>query len=327
MACGNHGTGWKPGVKPRLGVSDTDAGACIIKIEGDGIIRVITGELDYGQGANTVFAQIVAEELGVDIKDVKVVYGETDVIPYGRGPFASRSTMIGGRAAQLAANDVKHQLLEIASHLFGEKVDALEIMGGKVYCRRKPEKSVSIADLALRAYSFKGGEYIIGKGYFDHDATVPDPETGQGSLSGAFSFFAQAAKVEVDIETGYIKILKFVSTHDCGKTINPLTAEGQVEGGVVQGIGYTLMEGLVWDNGRTLNPNLVDYKIPTSLDIPVIKPIFVETYEPIGPYGAKGLAEPGLVSVPPAIANAVYDAIGIRIKDLPLQPEKIWKAF
>jgi putative selenate reductase molybdopterin-binding subunit len=327
IACGNHGTGWKPGFKTRLGISDTDAGACIIKIEGDGTIRVITGELDYGQGAYTVIAQIVAEELGVEVKDIKVTYGETDVIPYGRGPFASRSTMIGGKAAQLAAIDVKRQLFEIASHVLGKEVDLLEIKRGRVFCKGNPEKSISIADLALRGYSFKGGEYIIGKGYFDHDATVPDPETGQGSLSGAFSFFAQAAKVEIDRERGFIKILKFVSVHDCGKAINPLTAEGQIEGGVVQGLGYTLMEGLIWENGQTLNPNMVDYKIPTSLDIPIIEPIFVETYEPIGPFGAKGLAEPALVSVAPAIANAVYDAIGIRINDLPLAPEKIWRAI
>jgi CO/xanthine dehydrogenase Mo-binding subunit len=327
MACGNHGTGWKPGFKTRLGILETDAGACIIKIEGDGTIRVITGELDYGQGANTIITQIVAEELGVNIKDVKVIYGESDIIPYGRGPFASRTTMIGGRAAQLAAIDVKCQLFEIASILLGEETGVLEIHGGQIISKKNPEKSISIADVALSAYSSKGKEYIIGKGYFDHDATVPDPETGQGSLSGAFSFFAQAAKVEIDMEKGAVKILKLVSVHDCGKTINPLGAEGQIEGGVAQGIGYALMEGLIWENGQTLNPNMVDYKIPTSLDIPVIKPIFVETYEPIGPFGAKGLAEPGLVSVAPAIANAIYDAIGVRVQDLPLSPEKIWRAI
>jgi CO/xanthine dehydrogenase Mo-binding subunit len=327
MACGTHGSGWKAGFMTRVGMSDTDPSTSSIKIEGDGAIRVFTGELDYGTGSNTGIAQIVAEELGARFEDVQVIYGETDIVPYGKGPYSSRTLMMGGMSAKLAASKVKKQLLQIAAKMWESDLEDLEIENGSVFMKQDPKKSISIADLAYRAYMLSGNEPIIGTGFYDHKGTVRDPKTNKGSIAACFLFMALGAVVAVDSETGQIEVSSIISANDCGRVINPTLCEGQTEGACAQGMGYALLEEIKYSEGKNVNANLRDYKIPTALDMPPIECIFVESYEPDGPFGAKGVAEHAMVASAGAIANAVYDAIGVRIKSLPITPEKVLKAL
>lgn len=168
----------------------------------------------------------------------------------------------------------------------------------------------------------------MGKGVFDpQDTVVPDPETFYGNLSSAYVFGAQAVEVKVEEDTGRVRLMNFFAAHDLGRTINPMAAEGQVEGAIAQGVGFALSEELAWKEGSTFNPNFLDYRIPTALEVPAIKTVLVESNDPVGPYGAKGVGEPGLVPVAPAIANAIYRTTGVRIKSLPITPEKVLHAL
>jgi CO/xanthine dehydrogenase Mo-binding subunit len=218
------------------------------------------------------------------------------------------------------------------------KVDPndLETTNFEVFVKGSREKTMKIKDLfipmVLSGYTLKEGGEILGKATYYLPGVMPDPETGASERPVAFyTFTAQAAEVEVDIETGQVRVLKFASACDCGKAINPLIVEGQIEGGALSmGIGSTLFEEVVTENGKMLNPELVDYKIPTALEVPKLddtKSIIVETPHQEGPWGAKGVGEATLVVTAPAIANAIYDAIGIRFHDLPIKPEKVWRAI
>lgn len=308
---------------PPINVNYSDA---IVRLNDDGTATILTGEADIGQGSDTIIAQIVAEQLGMAYEEIKIVSADTGITPKALGTWGTRVTFTGGKAAQIAAGNVKKEIFEEASEMLEANVNDLEARNGRVYVKGSPQKHVSFKDIVIHSYSTKG-KPIIGRGYFGEQISDPPSPTGTGSIYPAYAFGAQIAEVEVNPKTGQVKLLNFVAAHDVGKAINPMACEGQIEGGIQQGIGYALTENLMVIDGVTVNPNFLDYKILFAPDMPPMKTILVETNDPNGPFGAKGLGEPCMVPTAPAIANAIYDAVGVRIKDLPITPEKILKAL
>lgn len=303
----------------------------IIKLNVDGTVDLSTATIDMGCGQNTVLSQIAAEELGVPLEAVRITYADTETVPFDAPSHASRVTYSSGNAVKAAAVSAKKRLFEVAGQLLNISPEGLETQGGRVQVKGSPEKGLPIADVVKQAES----PYVV---------MVPDgmQKTNlqeKGTIMGISSLApasnpspatAEFVEVEVDTETGEVKVLRVVFAHDIGRVINPTGAEGQVEGGFQQGLGYALMENLAFDHpsGACLAADFLNYKIPTAVEMPPeIKSIFVESNEPTGPFGAKSLAEPCLIVPAPAIANAIYDAIGVRIRELPITPEKILAAL
>ena len=301
-------------------------GAAFLKVNEDGTAVLYVGTSDVGQGSSTVLAQIAAEELGIAFEKVTVVAGDTKLTPFDLGTVASRVTYIVGNAVQRAAAQAKQILYEVAAEELNVSPTGLSSGQGHIYVQGFPERRVEISAVAQKAYLGKGRP-PIGAGSFQPATTMLDRETGHGKPYGAYVFATQIAEVEVDTETGELEILKITAVHDCGKAINPLLTDGQVEGGVAMGVGYAVMEEMVVDHGRVKNPQFTDYLVPTALDVPSIVTSLVERPEPTGPFGAKGIGEPSLLPTAPAIVNAIQDAVGIRIRELPATPEKILKAL
>lgn len=292
----------------------------LVKFNDDGTAGILTGVADIGQGCETVLCQIVAEELGMKLEDVYVLPADTTIAPIDCGSYSSRVTMMAGNAAKSAAADARRQLFEFVTEKLGLRIhEDLEAKGGRIYIKGAPQKGMTFAEAVQAAKKAKGAE-IFGRGTY-----TPRGKRGIGVAS--WSFGVQVAEVEVNKETGQVKVLKVTAAHDCGKALNPLVIEGQVEGQVHMGMGYALTEELLTDRGKTKNPSLLEYKIPTSLDMPEVDSLIVETNDPEGPFGAKETGEGPIVAVPPAIANAIYDAVGVMIKDLPITPQKILKAL
>jgi 4-hydroxybenzoyl-CoA reductase subunit alpha len=297
-----------------------------IKIDIDGGVSVFTGTAEIGQGSDTVQAQIVAEELGLPLEQIRVIAADSDITPVDLGSYSSRVTFMAGNAALFAARDVKKQLLREAAEILGESPESLVCRNSQIYIEHEPQRSVSFRE-ALFAALERGGT-IIGKGSY-----TPPPESQGGSFKGAgvgpgvaYSYSASAAEVTVNPETGHVRVNKIWVAHDCGRALNPLTVEGQVEGSVWMGLGQALQEEVTFTpEGLTVNPSLLEYKSPGSLESPDIETIIVETIDPEGPFGAKEAGEGSLAGVIPAIANAVYDAVGVWITTLPITPEKILK--
>jgi 4-hydroxybenzoyl-CoA reductase alpha subunit len=304
----------------------SDGCGTTIKVDDYGKVTVITGSSDMGQGSETVIAQIVAEEMGVPVGNITVVNTDTDLTPWDVGAHASRTTFIAGNSARLAAADAKRQILEAAAQAYKQQVENLDMRDGQIFVKGEPEEGIPYAK-TVRAQHFRpGGDLVLARGWYEPPTEKQDKEF-RGNISAAYAFAAQAAEVEVDTETGEVKVLKIAAAHDVGRAINPMAVEGQIEGGVSMGLGYGLSEELVLEKGKLLNPNFADYALPTALDMPPIDPLIVETIDSEGPFGAKGMAEPANNPTAPAIANAIYDAVGVRIKDLPITAEKVLKAL
>ncbi len=319
LACTVHVSG-----KRHFG--DYDGSSATIKINEDGKALILSGEGECGQGALTVMCQIAAEELGIPVEDVEVSRADTDLTTFCLGAFASRLTYVSGNAVKNAATAVKQQLLEQAAEMLEANPDDLVIHAGRVSVKGAEHKSVTVADVARARLFRHNGAPIVASGSFDADSVLPD-STRFGNESGAYNYGAQAAYVQVDPETGQVKVLEYVIASDCGTVIYPIGAEGQVEGGLAQGIGYALTEGLQIDEGRPINPNFSDYRIPSMRDMPPLRHAFAESYEPTGPFGAKGLGELNMDPTAAVIANAIFEAVGVRIKTLPITPEKILRAL
>ncbi len=301
------------------GYNSTDA---FIKISEDGTITLITSALDMGQGAHTVMAQIVAEELGVNLENISILSNDTDLTPYDLGSFGSRTTFVNGNAALDAARNVKKEIIEVASEMLEADPKDIVLKEGKIFVKGSSDR-YTLAEIAEYAF-YKKGSPISGKGRFV-DKLPPGYNIMEAFAKNipTFTFGTQMAEVEIDGETGEVKIVKVVAAQETGRTLNAAMAEGQIEGSVVQGIGYALMEKLVLANGKVVNDGFLDYKIPTIGDIPEIETILIETDDPFGPFGAKGIGEPGLVPTAAAICNAIYNASGIRIRELPISREII----
>lgn len=305
-----------------------DGSSAYVRINEDGQVAVFSGETDLGQGSRTTFALIASHELGIPIEWVSVPTVDTDFSPHGLGTFGDRVTTLGGNAVRNAAIDARNQLLECACrHLRVDQSDLI-IIDGTIYSRKGRSISLEFTE-AAQLFSFeKAGGAIIGYGYFiPKNVSMVDPETKIGNISCAYPFVAQIAEVEVGLTSGEVRVLSITSAHDLGKALNPLMAEGQVHGAVAQGLGFTLFEQMIVEKGEVTNPNFKEYRVPRAKDIPPIRVIFVESNDPNGPYGAKGLAEPALTAIAPAIANAVYNAVRIRITHLPISPQKILTAL
>lgn len=295
-----------------------DHSNAFIKLNEDGSADLTVHPAPLGQHIWGALSQIAAEELGILAEDIHIVTGDTDITLFEYGSDASRSTYAIGSATLIAAHQAKEQILERAAKMLGVSPDELEIKERQVYVKANPKKSIPVADVCYDAiYNFKGECLnISGKCSWE----------GRWNSSPTGAFFAE---VEINTETGRVKVIKFVTAIDCGKAINPMTVEGQLEGGMQQGIGYGLTEDYIInkDTGVVESDNYDTYKMPGILDMPETEVVIIDKPDPKGPFGAKGVGEPGMVGVAPAIANAIYDAIGVRIKDLPITPEKVLKAL
>jgi CO/xanthine dehydrogenase Mo-binding subunit len=295
--------------------------SALVRMHADGSVTILTGTVEFGQGARTVMSQIVAEELGVPLQWVRVGRPEMGMSPYDQATSASRSTTLMGLAIQNAARDVRDQFAEIASGQLKTEPGSLRLHRGTVAGRGADP--VAYADVIARHFGMPGGE-LIGRGTYRG-------ERGQAPLGGVAPFWEvsmAAAEVEVDEETGQVRLVRYVSVADVGKAINPLQCEAQEEGGSMMGIGHTFFEEMIYEGGQLLNPSLVDYRIPNMEDLPEeLLSILVENGDGPGPYGAKGIGESGLMPTSPAIANAIANAIGVRIKELPLTPERVLRAI
>ncbi len=308
------------------------ASAAIIKMNEDGSLHLLVSAQDIGQGSDTVLVQIAAETLSIPPHKITIKTGDTDYTPYEWQTVASRITYCAGNAVIKACEDIKEQLLELAQLQLGVPRRDLILQDEYVLSKIVPDRRVAMKDLALGLSMGDGSGIhgpIMGRGSFiPPNVRNTDKQTGQGEKPVAFwTYGCQGVEIEVDIETGKIDVLKVASCFDVGKVINPKLVEGQIEGGIVQGLGSALFEELILENGIPKNPSFVDYKIPTADDMPKMIINFVENPEETGPYGARGVGEPCMVPAAPAIANAVYDAIGIRIKSLPMTAEKVLKAL
>jgi CO/xanthine dehydrogenase Mo-binding subunit len=292
-----------------------------VKIDPDGTVALNTGAVEIGTGALTGAAQVLAEELGVDLTDITVVSADTFSTPFDFGAQGSRTAFAVGNACRAAVVELRRALFAQAAVLLGCSEEALTLRDKHVV---GPEGRVSLADLARQSQVAGGG--LIAHGTFIAPGTAYDAKRVQGHAYPAFhspSFHAHAVDLSVDEETGEVTIHKYVVAQDVGFALNPTYIEGQIEGGVAQGLGQTLSEEIVYREGRVLNANLTDYKMPTALDVPRVESIIVEHPGLIGPYGAKGVGEPPNIEPPATVANAIAAAIGVRITSLPITAEKI----
>ncbi|GJH29088.1 xanthine dehydrogenase family protein molybdopterin-binding subunit [Caballeronia novacaledonica] len=304
-----------------------DGSTIALKINPDGRVMLYTGEADIGQGANTMLAQICSHELSIPIDHVTVMPLDTDSSPYGLGSVASRVTVNGGMAAIKASKQALGKLLALAADKLGVPESELTFENGEVFSESPgttgaERARISYGDLARMHIYRHGGEGLQVTSTYDPPTVMANLQQ-YGNVAPAYSFAAQGVEVEVDIETGKVSIVDTYISDDCGKALNPLAVHGQSCGAVTQGIGWTLYEQLHYQDCRLMNGNFADYTMPTADSIPEIRSGIVESNDPNGPYGAKGASETAIVPGAGAIANAVYDAVGVRINSLPITPEKV----
>lgn len=311
--------------KPTRSPTTSNAG---VLVDTSGRVTVLAGTVEIGQGCNTILSQVAAEELRVPIEQIQVASLDTDIIPFDASTTSSRSTYHMGNAVRGAAIHAREQLLEIAGPMLEGKQEELVLNDGKVHLKDHEEITLTFGEMIRRKLG--AGAVLRGDASYTYEIGKDlDLETGHSDHASAFYMYAtQAAEASVDEETGRVRLLRVSAAHDVGKAINPLNCEAQIEGGVAMGIGAALHEDLVIDDqGKVRNPSFLDYHLVTSLDVPEIIPIVVECPEPEGPYGAKGLGEPGLAPTPAAIGNAVANAINTRVHNLPLTPERVFWAL
>jgi xanthine dehydrogenase molybdenum-binding subunit len=307
-------------------VYKSDGCGAIIKIDDFGQVTLITGSTDIGQGSETVVAQIAAEELGVHTEDVTVENQDSAIKPWDVGVHASRTTFIAGNAAREAAAKLKGQILVAAADILAESQNKLDIKDRKVFSKDDPDKAMDIGKLIRTAHFREEGKQFMAEAFYDPPTERQDREF-KGNISVTYGFGTQGAEVEVDMETGHVKVLKMVIANDVGRAINPMLLEGQLEGGLSMGIGYSLLEKIVVEEGEVKNPTFLDYKLPTVKDMPPTELFMIETDDPAGPFGAKGVGEAGAIPTAAAIGNAIADALGIRIYEVPMQPEVVLNAI
>lgn len=299
-----------------------------VKLNGDGSVDVVTSAVEHGQGAHTVLAQIAAQELAVPLDRVRCAMPDTSVTPFDRSSTSSRTTFHLGEVVRRAAEDVRRQLVEMAAAVIEAHPGDLEVQDGAVAVRGMPDRRLPYGQVIARFY---GGPGAVVAQAAVNTKPVYDPmdaATGQSRRPSVFWMYAATAvEVEVDPETGQVRVTRLVSAADAGRALNPLACVQQIEGAALMGLGMALMEELVLDGGRTLNPTFLDYKVPTTADLPATQAIIVESGHPEGPYGAKGIGESALAPVPAAVGNAVLDAVGVAVRDLPLRAERVYRAL
>jgi CO/xanthine dehydrogenase Mo-binding subunit len=317
----------KPFIKKGIGVASmwfgigntgiTNPSTAQMEIDPNGEVRLFTGAADIGQGSDTVFLQIASEAVGIPLTEIRLIRADTAATTEAGATSASRQTYISGNAILNAIKDLKQDAVRGASQLLNMEENDLFYEEGKIKARTCLTTSIPIREVARRC-----GRILRGEGNFDPETTRLDPETGQGSPYATYAFATNLAEVEVDIETGKVKVNRVIASHDVGKAIHPKNVIGQIMGGVAMGTGFALMEEFIPEK----TSSFVDYLIPTSKDVPEVLPIIVEDREPTGPFGAKGVGEPALIPSAPAILNAIADAIGERIYQLPANLERVLEA-
>jgi 4-hydroxybenzoyl-CoA reductase subunit alpha len=295
-----------------------DTSAAFIKVAEDGTVTLSTGIPDMGQGSHTTMAIIAAEVLGIAPADITIIAGDTDVTPFDMGAFSQRGTFMTGNAVKAAALDAREQLARVAAEKFGCRPAQVEFREGRVWPRKEPEKAIAFRKLAYDTLHSKKGRAVMGRGFFNSPLT-------KGSM--AYSFGAQIAEVTVDQETGLVRVDRVVSAHDLGRVINPKAAEGQIDGQVFSGMSQVLFEELMMDEGQPLNPSRLEYKLPRSFEVPEVEHIFVETIDPYGPFGAKEVGEGPIVATMAAIGNAVANALGEPVQEIPVTPWRVLRAL
>ena len=314
-----HGRGIAIGIKsgPTTGLSYST-----VRLLVDGSVIVYAGTSDMGQGARTVFAQIAADELGAPLEWVTVVMGDTAVVPYDQQTSASRSTVLMGNAVLAGCRQIQDQVRAMAARLHGVDVGSISVEHGTV---RLPDRELPIVDVVKAGLGRLGGE-LIGNGETRKEA---EPDHPLGGSAAFFEFNCSAVEAGVDEETGDVTIHRHVTVSDVGRSINPLQVRMQDEGAAIQGLGHTLMEHYIFDEtGRIRNLGAIDYRIPTSMDLPLeMVSATIENGDGPGPYGSKGMSEGALLCVAPAVAAAVHGATGAVVRDLPLTPERVWRAL
>jgi CO/xanthine dehydrogenase Mo-binding subunit len=288
-----------------------------MEIDPNGEVRLFTGAADIGQGSDTVLLQIASESLGVPLKEIRLIRADTAITTDAGATSASRQTYVSGNAILDAIKNLKQEITKEASRLLEVDRQDLFFEDGKIKSKSNPSVSLSIKEMAKRC-----GRVLRGEGSFDPETTRLDPETGQGAPYATYAFATHLAEVEVDTETGKVKVNRVIASHDVGKAIHPKNVMGQIMGGVAMGTGFALMEEFIPDE----TTSFVNYLIPTSKDVPEVIPILVEDEEPTGPFGAKGVGEPAVIPSAPAILNAIADAIGERIFHLPANLERVMEA-
>ena len=303
-----------------------DGSSALVRINEEGKVTIFPGEVDIGQGCKTLFAMIAAEELGIPIEWISVADMDTETCPHGMGTFGDRVTTLGGNAVKNAAIDARKRLFESAAKHLHSQPEELSCENGEITSTNG--EKISFAEAAELASYEQAGATVIGHGSFQPpNVSMVDPVTKIGNISCAYPFVTQIVELEVNRETGEIRLLNIVSSHDLGKAINPVMAEGQVYGAVAMGMGFALCEKMIEKNGAVANQSFKHGYIPRATDMPPMTSLLIESDDPNGPYGAKGLGEPALTSIAPAVLNAIYDAVGVRMHSLPVSPETLLNAI
>ena len=295
------------------------------EIDDGGTAKIVTGVTEIGEGILTVLAQVAAEELGVKPENVMIGENDTSRSPEAAHAGATRQTYMIGNAVALACRQAKNKLFVQIAKEWNVDIQTLKAHDGEIWSEGTNYR-IPMSE-AIKVCKKKYGVVPVGGENYTSHHTGLHPEDGSGKPWQAYVFGGQVAEVEVDTATGEVQLLGIWACHDVGRAINPKGVEGQVEGGVVQAVGQALMENFELDNGKTSSGNLAKYILPTSLDVPKVKTKIVEDPDPLSPLGAKGIGEPAMVPTAPAIMNAIYDAVGVRIKSLPATPEKILSAL
>ena len=306
-----------------MGCAITNAGAtpvsvALIRMQSDGIANISAGSTEMGQGVRTTLTQIAAEELTLPMESFRMLGADTKVTPYDSSTGSSRSTTLMGTAVQKAARDLKQQFIKIGAQTMDVKPSQVQVADGALICG---ESRLTFKEAFERRFGKGSGGEMIGRG-------EAGPEITDNQLPVFWEVGMGTSEVEIDHETGEVKLKKFISVADVGKAIHPDHCVAQEEGAAMQGIGHTFFEQLIYDNGQLINPNLIDYRIPTFADVPEeFHSVLVENGDGPGPFGVRGMAEGGILSVAPSVCNAIDRATGVRIRDLPLTPERVWRAL
>lgn len=294
-----------------------DTSAAFIKVQEDGTVALLTGIPDMGQGSHTAMAIIAAEVLGIHPADVNIIAGDTDVTPFDPGAYSQRGTFNTGNAVKAAAEDARAQLAKVAATKFGCRLSALVFREGRVYPKKSPDQAIPFAKLVHDTLNSREGRFVMGRGFYNSPAE-------KGSM--AYSFGAQVAEVTVDEDTGLVRVDRVVAAHDLGRAINPRVVEGQIDGQVFSAMSQVLYEEMLLEDGQPLNASRLEYKLPRAWEVPEVEHILVETVDPYGPFGAKEVGEGPIVASMTAIGNAVANAIGEPVNEMPVSPWRVLRA-
>lgn len=313
ISCAYYGTGYGNGFP--------DVSEAHVELQEDGKIGVFVAAAEVGQGCKTVMSQIPAEVLGVSVEDIILVSEDTDLTVDSGTAAASRQTYNTGNAVKRAAENLKNKLIEITTEELELNSDVgYEFKDSRIFLKVFPDKGITFKEIGEKHGKVRAAGKFVAQ-------TVQMDENGQGVPYWPYTFNACAVEVEVDTETGRVQVIAAAHAQDVGRALNPKLIEGQMDGGFAMGTGYALYEDLKVRDGKIINNKFTNYIIPTALDLPRVQNIIIEDPENTAPFGAKGIGEPTMVAVAPAILNAIYDAVGVRITDLPASPEKVLKAL